>query len=396
MKKAALIGGKLGHSYSPFIHHMYGDYDYELLEVKEEDIESVINNTDYIGFNVTIPYKKAVIKYMDRLTDRAKKIGSVNVIVREKDGSLTGDNTDYFGFKYLLKDEGIDVVNKKCIVLGNGGVAVTVVAVLEDLGAKSITVISRRGEDNYDNLERHYDAEVIINTTPVGMYPDNGNSVIDIDNFTKCEGVVDLIYNPHKTKLVLDAENKGIKAAGGLKMLVAQALPASESFQGITLPCSLIDKVNEAMEDKLMNIVLIGMPGSGKSYVGKRMAQKLGKDFIDTDEEIVKREGMSIPEIFKEKGEEYFRSVETAVLKDVCSLSGKVIATGGGIVKKGENKDIIRQNAKVIWVKRDLEKLATNGRPISLSTPLEALFCERKDKYTKWCDLEYDNNTENE
>ena len=394
MKKAALIGGKLGHSYSPFIHHMYGDYEYELLEVKEEDLESVINNTDYAGFNVTIPYKKAVIKYMDRLTDRAKKIGSVNVIVREKDGSLTGDNTDYYGFKYLLEDEGIDAKDKKCIVLGNGGVAVTVVAVLKDLGAKSIKVISRRGEDNYDNLSKHVDAEVIINTTPVGMYPDNGNSVIDINDFPKCEGVVDLIYNPHKTKLVLDAENKGIKAVGGLKMLVAQAKPASESFQGIKLDDSLIEKVNAAMEDNLMNIVLIGMPGSGKSFVGKRMAEETGREFIDTDEEIVKREGMSIPDIFAKKGEDYFRKVETLVLKDVCALSGKVIATGGGIVKIEENKDIIRQNAKVIWIKRDLSKLATNERPLSLSTPLEALYNERKDKYTKWCDKEYDNNME--
>ena len=395
MKKAALIGGKLGHSYSPFIHHMYGDYEYELLEVKEEDLEPVINNKDYAGFNVTIPYKKAVIKYMDRLTDRAKKIGSVNVIVREKDGSLTGDNTDYFGFKYLLEDEGIDVVNKKCIVLGNGGVAVTVVAVLKDLGAKSITVISRKGEDNYDNLNKHKDAKVIINTTPVGMYPDNGNTVINISDFPKCEGVVDLIYNPHKTKLVLDAENKGIKAVGGLKMLVAQAMPASESFQGIKLDYSLIERVTKAMEDKLMNTVLIGMPGAGKSYVGKGMAEEKGIEFIDTDEEMVKREGMSIPDIFKYKGEDYFRKVETLVLKDVCSLSGKIIATGGGIVTRDENKDIIRQNAKVIWVKRDLCDLSTNGRPVSLSRPLEDIYSERKDKYTKWCDEEYNNKTEN-
>ena len=394
MIKAALIGGKLGHSYSPFIHKMYGDYEYELKETKEEDLEGLIKNKEYSGFNVTIPYKKTVIKYLDRLTKRAEKIGSVNVIIKEKDGTITGDNTDYYGFWYLLKNESIDVFKKKCIVLGNGGVSATVVAVLKDLGAEDITVISRRGEDNYTNLDRHKEAKIIINTSPVGMYPDNGNSPVDLNMFPLCEAVVDLIYNPHKTKLVLDAENKGIKSVGGLTMLAAQAKPASEAFQHKKLDDSLIKEVVEKLENKMMNTVLIGMPGCGKSFVGKRLAEKENKQFIDTDAKIEERENMSIPEIFMTRGEAYFREVETLVLKETCALSGCVIATGGGIVKMPENKDIIRQNAKVIWIKRDINKLSKEGRPLSLSTPLEVLYDERKALYESWSDKIIDNNTE--
>ena len=395
MKKAALIGGKLGHSYSPLIHEMYGDYKYELKEVRSEDLEELIKDKEYCGFNVTIPYKKTVIKYCDRLTDRAKKIGSVNVIVKEEDGTITGDNTDYYGFKYLLEDEEIVVENKKCIVLGNGGASVTVVAVLKDLGAKSVTVISRRGEDNYTNLERHKDGEVIVNTTPVGMYPDNLNSPIDLRMFPKCSAVVDIIYNPHKTKLVMEAENRGIKAAGGLKMLVAQAKPASEAFQKKELKDDIITKAVEKIEDLTMNMVLIGMPGCGKSFIARKLSAELDKEVIDTDEKIIEKEGMSIPEIFSKKGEDYFRKVETDVLKEVCALSGKIISTGGGIVKIPENKDIIRQNGTVIWVQRDLSKLATNGRPLSLSVSLEVLYNERREMYSNWSEEIIDNNTEN-
>ena len=394
MIKAALIGGKLGHSYSPVIHNMYGDYKYELKEVKEEELEALIKDKEYSGFNVTIPYKKTVIKYCDRLTKRAKKIGSVNVILKDSDGSITGDNTDYFGFKYLLEDENIQIEGQKCIVLGNGGVSVTVVAVLEDMGAESITVISRRGKDNYTNIEKHKDCDVIINTTPVGMYPDNWNSPVDINIFSNCKAVVDLIYNPHNTKLVLDARNKGIKAVGGLKMLVAQAKPASEAFMHKKLNDDLIKSVLSKLEKEMMNTVLIGMPGCGKSYIGNKIAEEENKIFIDTDEKIVEKENMSIPDIFEKKGEEYFRKVETSVLKEVCALSGCVIATGGGIVKIPENEGIIKQNSRVIWVKRDLDKLAVNGRPLSLSTPLDKLYNERKEMYFGWSDEELDNNME--
>lgn len=391
-KKAGLIGAKLGHSYSPRIHNMFGDYEYDLCEVKEEDLERLLKSGEYSGFNVTIPYKKTVMKYCDEISETAKKIGSVNTIICGEDGKIKGDNTDAYGFSYLLESTGIEVKNKKCLILGSGGASLTVQAVLKELGASQIIVVSRNGENNYNNIDRHYDSDVIVNTTPVGMYPENGKTLLDLDDFTTCKGVLDLIYNPYRTQLILDALERNIPASGGMEMLVAQAKKASELFQNKQIPEEQTNAVIKQITEESLNIVLIGMPGAGKTFLGNRIAEQTGKPFIDIDEKIVEQEKMSIPEIFEQRGEVYFRKVETEVLKKFCICSGKVIATGGGVVKCQRNHNIIRQNGNVIWVKRDLEKLATEGRPLSKNRNLLELYEERKDAYEKWSDAVYDNN----
>ena len=394
MKKIGLIGGRVEHSYSPMIHSKFGDYQYDLLQTAPEELEARLRDTEYSGFNVTIPYKIDVMQYCDEVSDEATKIGSVNTIVRDENGKLKGYNTDYFGFRYMMEDAEISVTGRKCVVLGSGGASRTVQAVLKDLDAEEIIVVSRTGENNYDNLEKHHDAEIVINTTPVGMYPDNLHPLVNIEEFFNCKGVMDLIFNPHRTKLILDAQRLGIPAAGGMDMIVAQAWEASELFQGIELDRDLIPIVIDEVKREKMNTVLIGMPGSGKTFLGKTMAQSRGKEFVDIDDIIEEREGMSIPEIFDQKGEGYFRKVETAILEETCKKTGLVIATGGGVVKKRGNRDIIRQNSVVIWVKRDLDKLAKDGRPLSLSTPLEQLYEERKDAYDSWSDYFINNNQE--
>lgn len=395
MKKFGLIGEHLPHSYSPQIHSKFGDYPYDLCEVEEPALEALLADETYGGFNVTIPYKKKVFALCDEVSEQAKAIGSVNTVVRGEDGKLKGYNTDYFGFVYLLKDAGIDVVDKKCIVLGSGGASLTTQAVLRDLGAGEIVVISRSGENNYENIAEHFDAEIIVNTTPVGMYPNNGRSPINLDDFHQCSGVVDLIYNPYRTKLILDAMAKSIPCAGGLAMLVAQAKQASELFQDITIEDEVIDSAFDEVKREMLNIILIGMPGSGKTTVGMDIARSMGRRFIDIDEMIVDFEGgLSIPEIFAQKGEDHFRRVETKMLSEACKESGFVIATGGGIVKKKLNYNVIKQNGVVIWVKRDLAKLATEGRPLSQSTSIAQLYEERKDAYAYWSDYFINNNEE--
>lgn len=395
MKKFGLIGEHLPHSYSPQIHGKFGDYSYELCETEEPQLEALLKDPAYGGFNITIPYKKKVFSLCDEVSEQAKAIGSVNTVVRGEDGKLRGYNTDYFGFIYLLEHAGIDVKGKKCIVLGSGGASLTVQAVLKDLDVAETVVISRNGENNYENIEKHFDGEIIINTTPVGMYPNNGRSPVNLDDFHQCSGVVDLIYNPHRTKLILDAMEKAIPCAGGLAMLVAQAKQASELFQKKEIEDELIYSVLDEIKRESLNIILIGMPGSGKTTVGLDIARNMGRKFVDIDEMIVDFEGgLSIPEIFAQKGEDHFRRVETKMLSEACKQSGYVIATGGGIVKKRLNYNIIKQNGVVIWVKRDLAKLATEGRPLSQSTSLAQLYEERKDAYSYWSDYFINNNEE--
>ena len=299
--KCGLLGRKLGHSYSPQIHGLLGDYSYDLFEKEPEELTAFLRDGDFSGINVTIPYKKDVIPSLDELSPAARKIGSVNTIVRRSDGSLFGHNSDYFGFVSLVNHSGIAVEGKKVLVLGSGGTSNMVVAALRDLGAAPV-VISRSGENNYDNLHLHADASVIVNATPVGMYPNTGVSPIDLNRFPKLEGVLDVIYNPAKTKLLLDAEALGIPHENGLWMLVAQAKEASEYFTGNKLSDDMIGKIHQKLSRQMKNIVLIGIPGCGKSTIGNLLAEKLGRKFVDADAEIVQMAGKPIPEIFAQDG----------------------------------------------------------------------------------------------
>ena len=381
-----LLGEKLGHSYSPSIHAMLGDADYRLFERQAEELENFLRHGDFEGLNVTIPYKKAVIPYCDELSDTAKAIGSVNTLVRRADGTLYGDNTDAFGFRSMVKRCGISPAGKKALVLGSGGASVTVQAVLRDMGAK-VVVISRGGEDNYDNLQRHSDAALIVNTTPVGMYPHNGEAPLSLDGFPTPEAVLDVVYNPARTALLLAAEERKIPFAGGLRMLVAQAKAAAEQFQHRSIDDSEIDRIEDILAKKMRNIVLVGMPGSGKSTLAKALGEALGREVYDADSEIERAAGMTIPEIFSRFGEEEFRRQETEALRTLGKMSGAVIATGGGAVLREENYPLLHQNGIIVFVERDLDSLPTAGRPISMKTDLGKLYEWRLPRYQRFADV---------
>lgn len=389
--KCGLLGRKLSHSYSPQIHAALGDYTYSLFEKEPEDVEAFLKSRDFTGINVTIPYKKTVIPFLDELTSAAKKMGAVNTIVRRPDERLLGHNTDYFGFQSLVKHSGIQVEGRKVLVLGSGGASNTAVQALLDLGANPI-VISRSGENNYENLHRHADAAVIVNATPVGMYPNVGESPLDLRPFPKLEGVLDVIYNPAKTKLLLDAEALGIPAENGLWMLVAQAKESAEYFTGSSISDEVIAAIHRKLSVQMKNIALIGMPGCGKTTVGRQLAQKLDRKFVDLDSEIVKLTGMTIPEIFAQAGEEGFRQYETQVLAKFSRESALVIATGGGCVTREENFPLLRQNSIVCWLQRDLNLLPTEGRPLSQAGKLEEMYRVRRPLYEKFSDFRIESN----
>ena len=390
--KFGLLGETLGHSFSPQIHRMLGDTPYDLYEVQPDALGDFLQNGDVSGLNVTIPYKKAVIPYCAELTPRAKALGCVNTLVRRKDGSLIGHNTDYFGFETMVSHAGVQVGGKKVLVLGSGGASNTAVAVLKQLGA-NVVIISRSGENNYSNLHLHADAAVIVNATPVGMYPNTGISPIDLDIFPHLEAVLDVIYNPTSTQLLLEARKRGLIACNGMRMLVAQAKESAEWFLGHSLPDELIPSIYGKLRRKMENIILIGMPGSGKSTVGMLLAEKTGHTFVDADEEIVKAAGKSIPEIFAQDGEDAFRALETQVLHQLGKKSGQIIATGGGCVTRAENYDLLHQNGKVFCLERGLEKLATDGRPLSQTTNLEEMYHQRKPLYDHFADYHVSNNS---
>ncbi len=388
-----LIGEKLGHSFSPAIHKILAGYDYSLIELRPEELGPFLEKGSFSGLNVTIPYKKAVIPYCQALTPQAQRIGSVNTIVRRKDGTLLGHNTDYDGFAYLLRSAGAQVEGRKALILGTGGVSLTVKTVLEDMGAGEIVFISRSGPDNYQNLDRHADARIIVNATPVGMYPKTGISPVDLDRFPALEGVFDLIYNPAKTQLLLDAERRGLCRSNGLGMLVAQAKAAAERFLDISLPDDRVAEITREMERDTRNLLLIGMPGCGKTTVGRALAQRLGRELVDTDELVVQAAGCSIPRLFAEKGEEAFRQMEHQAVGQAGSRAGMVIATGGGVVTRRENWDPMRQNSVVVFLRRPLDKLPTDGRPVSQANPLEELYRQRLPLYEGAADWTVDNTT---
>ena len=389
-----LLGRKLGHSYSPQIHAYLAEYSYQLFEKEPEDVEGFLKRGIFAGINVTVPYKKDVIPYLDELTDRAKKVGAVNTVVC-RNGKLIGHNTDYFGFETMVKASGLAIAGKKCLVLGSGGASNTVVAVLKELDA-NVVIISRKGENNYSNLHLHKDAALIVNTTPVGMYPNVGHSAVDLDSFPALEGVLDVIYNPAKTQLLLDAEKRGIPAINGLLMLVAQAKEASEWFSNTEIDDEKIEMIHKILRSQMENIVLVGMPGCGKSTIGKLVAAKTGKTFVDADAEIVKKAGMSIPEIFAKSGEEGFRKIEAEVLMELGKQSSLVIATGGGCVTRQENYDLLHQNGRIFWIKREISQLPTDGRPLSQANDLNRMYEARKPLYTAFADEEVINDTQPE
>jgi len=389
--KYGLIGERLGHSFSREIHSLLADYEYELREVPRESLHEFITRRDFRAINVTIPYKEEVIPYLHYIDGAARDIGAVNTVV-QKDGKLYGYNTDFFGLRALIMRLGISLEGKKTAILGTGGTSRTASAVAKSLGAREIIRVSRGGKDGavtYEELYgNHRDVQVIINTTPAGMYPDCYGKAVDISAFDKLSGVVDAVYNPLRTPLILDARARGIPAEGGLYMLVAQAVRASEIFLDVTYPEGVADRIYGSLKRKKENVTLVGMPASGKSTVGKIIAQEMGRRFVDTDELIEKRAGMTIPEIFASAGEGYFRELEAEAVREAGMLGGAVIATGGGAVLRPDNVDALRENGRIYFIDRPLDALVpTSTRPLSSDREsIEKRYKERYGIYRAVCD----------
>lgn len=390
-RKFGLLGRKLGHSWSPQIHAALADYEYRLYEAEPEDLDRFLNATDLAGMNVTIPYKKDVVPYCAALSDAARRIGSVNTLVRRADGWY-GDNTDYTGFRYIVERSGVDVQGKKTLVFGTGGASLAVKAALADLGADPVVSVSRTGENNYGNLDRHRDARILVNTTPLGMFPDTGAAPVSVADFPVCEGVFDVVYNPQRTAFLLEAERLGVPHAGGLGMLVAQAWRSAEQFAGHDIPKSKTEEIMSTLSRQMSNVILIGMPGCGKTAVGAALAKALDRPFLDADAEIERAAGCSIPDIFAREGEAGFRKRETVALAELGKGSGAVLATGGGCVTRRENYPLLHQNGVIVWLTRDLSMLPSDGRPLSQQNSAETLYAQRRDKYAAFADVTVDNN----
>ncbi|MBE6664411.1 MAG: shikimate dehydrogenase [Ruminococcaceae bacterium] len=390
--KFGLIGEHLGHSFSKAIHEKIGGYVYEIKEIEPQKVEAFFKERDFVGVNVTIPYKEKVIPMLDFIDEHAKKIGAVNTVIN-KNGKLYGYNTDYMGLKSLVLRTGTEIEGKKVLVIGTGGTSKTARAVIGDMGAKEILFVSHRKTDTALTYEEvyafHTDVDVIFNTSPVGMYPNNDTSPIDLTRFPKLTAVIDVVYNPIKTKLVKEAQALGIKASAGLYMLSAQAVYAYELFSGNEATKELCDSIFKSVIKEKSNIILVGMPSSGKTSVGKRLATLTGKQFVDTDDELVKREGIDIPTIFANKGEGYFRDLESKTIEDVSKLNGLVIATGGGAVLRNTNVDSLKQNGKIYFIDRSLENLMpTEDRPLSSTREaIEKRYNERYQIYKESADV---------
>lgn len=396
-----LIGRKLGHSWSRQIHEELGSAPYSHLELEPEDVAGFIREGAWRGINVTIPYKADAAQAADERSPRVERLGVANTLVRRPDGTIYAENTDVLGFAWMLdrfcrRDLGGGanevLLGKKCLVLGSGGASQAVQAALEDAGAGAgVVVVSRAGEDNYENLlERHTDASLIVNTTPVGMFPSCPATPVPTEGLARMRGllgVLDVVYNPNRTGICLAAESLGLPSESGLAMLVAQAFFASELFQGKRLDEASIEPIERDIERQTRNIVLIGMPGAGKTTTGKRLARLLGRPFVDIDDEIALRCGKTAAQIIEQQGEDAFRQIESEVTGDICSRSGLVVACGGGVVTRPENRDFLRQNGIVVMVNRPLAELSSKGRPMSMAKGVEQLAAERMDAYRSWSDV---------
>ncbi len=387
-----LIGEKLGHSYSKEIHAQIGAYSYELKEIAREELDSFMTKKDFKGINVTIPYKQAVIPYLDSVDPNAMEIGAVNTVVN-RGGKLYGWNTDFIGLKRLVERIGIKIDGSKVLVLGTGGTSRTARTVAKSLNAAKIVTVSRSASEDsvtYDEAySRHADADFIFNTTPCGMFPNTNGSPIDVNRFANLQGVVDVIYNPLRTNLVISAQKNRISSEGGLFMLVQQAIAASEYFFDTKIDAQKSDQIFRTILSKKRNIVLIGMPGSGKTTVGKKLAKLLGRKFYDTDVLVTQKEKKTPAEIINEKGEEYFRNLESGVCAELSSITNGVVATGGGLVLREENVALLKQNGILVFLDRDIQKIRpTDSRPLSDSIEkLKTLYEKRKPIYTAAADF---------
>lgn len=392
MKKYYLIGEKLSHSYSKDIHSLFG-LNYELKELSAGEVGDFLQKKDFDGLNVTIPYKKTVIPYLDEVNEIAKNIGAVNTIVNEN-GKLKGYNTDYFGLKYALSFAGIEIKDKRVAVLGSGGASLTAQKLAEDTSAAEISVVSRNGELNYANVYEKIDPQVIINATPVGMFPNENGKPIELNKFKNLGGVFDCVYNPYRTKLVLNAEKLGIRAVGGLKMLAAQGVYSEFLWGETELKKENIELAYKNLFGKEVNIALIGMPGAGKTCLGKLVAEKLKKPFYDTDELCEKLSGLTPEETIERCGEKKFREIENMATDRVSRVRGAVIATGGGTVLNEENILKLRSSSVVVYIERDLGKLSLKQRPLSKSAPISRLFEQREGYYLAASDIKIKNDGE--
>jgi len=387
-----LLGRTLGHSWSVPIHRELGRPDYRLIELEPEALPSFLARPELGGVNVTIPYKRTVMPYCDVIDEEAQAIGSVNTLVRGEDGRLYAYNTDAVGFRFMARRAGIDFSGAKTVILGSGGASLTAAAMAARLGAREVVTVSRTGENNYDNLSLHADADIVVNATPVGMYPNTGCSAVELDSFPRCRGVLDVIYNPRRTALLMQAEERGLPFSDGLPMLVAQAAAAEERFFGRPVPDGETERILALLRRETQNIVLIGMPGSGKSTVGAELARLTGRQAVDLDEEVVRQAGRSIPLIFAEAGEAGFRAMERAETARWGRESGKILITGGGVVKDPGNYALLHQNGRIYQLERALELLPRTGRPLSRGADLGVMYQERAPLYALFRDAVIDNN----
>ena len=389
-KVYGLIGRTLKHSYSVRIHQELGNSAYRLFELEPEALSEFLCREDIGGLNVTIPYKRDVMRHCAVVSPEAQAIGSVNTIVRRTDG-LHGYNTDAYGLTYMAQRAHIEFSGRKVVIFGSGGASLTAQAVAKAQGACEVVIVSRNGADNYCNLRRHRDGEILINATPVGMCPNAGECVADPGDFGRCKGVLDLIYNPHRTAFIIRAEQLGIPCSGGLSMLVAQAKAAAELFFDAPIPDYETERILALIGRETSNIVITGMPGSGKSIVGKALGKITGREVVDVDAEIVRCAGKSIEEIFREDGEEEFRRLEREQTALAGACGGRIITTGGGVVKDMRNYAPLHQNGRIYHIVRDLELLDRAGRPLSAGADLEAMNRERLPLYEYFRDAVIEN-----